>query len=139
MHFLIFSLFSFFPTHTLFSILCYSLLNSTACQTPALLFPSLFSCQPAYAILYPKNLLRYESCTYLIKFPWKYKSDALQNIISSAPSTPFATHTLATCLFPVSCDLSSSNDIGFHTIELLLTFNSWFSFLQRCNLNTYFH
>ena len=28
-------------------------------------------------------------------------------------------HTLATCLFPVSCDLSSGNDIGFHTIELL--------------------
>ena len=68
-----------------------------------------------------KNLLRYESCTYLVKFPWQYKSDALQNVISSASLTPSATHTLATCLFPVSRDLSSGNDIGFHTIELLLT------------------
>ena len=85
-----------------------------------------------------KNLLRYESCPYLIKFPWQYESNALHNVISSTPLTPFATH-IDYLPFPVSHDLSSGNDLGFHTIELLLTFDSWFLFLQRCNLNTYFH
>ena len=56
----------------------------------------------------------------------------------SAPSTSFTIHTLATCFSPISCDLSSGSDIGFHTTELLLTFDSWFSFLLNCNLNTYF-
>ena len=80
-----------------------------------------------------KNLLRYEGSTYPIKFPWQYDSDALQTVISSAPSTSFAIHTLATCFSPISHDPSSGSDIGFHTIELLLTFDAWF-----CNLHTYF-
>ena len=71
------------------------------------------------------NCLRNQIVTYLIQFPWQYGFNTLQFIIL-APLIPFATHRLAMPLFPVFCDLLSSNDIGFHTIGLLLTFNSWF-------------
>ena len=104
-------------------------------------FPyGLYFCQPTHAILYflTKDLLRYESCTYPIKFLWQYDSNALQKCHQSAPLTSFTIPTLATCFSPISHDLSCSSDIGFHTIELLLTFNSQFSFLLNCNLNTYF-
>ena len=63
------------------------------------------------------NCLRNEISTYLIKIPWQYEFSALQ-IIILAPSTPFVTHRLATSLFPVSHNPSSSNDIGFHFMVL---------------------
>ena len=74
-------------------------------------------------LLFQCNCLKSEISTHLIKFPWQYEFDALQ-IVTLAPLTPFATHRLATPLFPVSHDLLPNNDIGFHTIRLLLTFDS---------------
>ena len=89
-----------------------------------------------FSLFLQNNCLRNEISTYLIKFPWQYEFDALQ-IITLVPSIPFATHGLTTSLFLVSHDLPSSNDIGLHTIRLLLTFDSWFSLLTGYNLKTY--
>ena len=96
-------------------------------------FPQVCMC---YSLFSQNNCLRNEISTYLVKFLWQYEFNALQ-IITLAPLTPFVTHGLATSLFPVSCDLPSGNDIGLHTIRLLLTFDSWLSLLARCNLKTY--
>ena len=85
---------------------------------------------------FTNNCLRNEISTYLINFPWQYEFNALQ-IITLAPLTPFTTHGLTTSLFPDFCDLPSGNDIGLHTIRLLLIFYSWFSLLARCSLKTY--
>ena len=82
------------------------------------------------------NFLENNISTYLVKFPWSYEFDALQ-FITLALLTTFTPHRLAASLFSVSCDLPSSNDIGLHTIGVLLTSNSWFSLLARCNLKTY--
>ena len=122
--------FSFSPIHSLpcFNFFFFPFSTLLTCQTPLQYFP--FLCKPACTILFTCNCLRNESCTYLIGFPWQYEFNALQ-IISSAPSTPFMTHASATSLLPVSCDLSSGNDIGLHTIKLFLTFNSWFSLLAK--------
>ena len=84
------------------------------------------------------HLLRYESCTYLIKFLWQYESDILQKCHQLSTFDPICDTHIGYLPSPISSDLSSGNDIGFHTIELLLTFDSGFSFLLSCNLNTIF-
>ena len=81
---------------------------------------SFFSLQIFMLYFSQNNCLRYQISTYLITFPWQYGFNTLQ-IIILAPLTPFTTHRLATPPFPVSHDLPSGNDIGFHTIGLLLS------------------
>ena len=94
--------------------------------TPSHYRTSLFPSLPVFVIYFSQNnCLRNQISTYLIQFPWQYGFDTLKFIIL-APLTPFATHRLAMPLFPVFCDLLSSNDTGFHTIGLLLSFDSWF-------------
>ena len=115
------------------------------CSTfyPFFAYPVLnFFLQPHYPTgSFPQTCMCYclgdEISTYLVKSPGQCEFDALQ-IITLAPSTPFATHRLATSLFSVSRDLPSGNDIGLHTLRLLLTFDLWFLLLVRCILKTYF-
>ena len=76
--------------------------------------------QPACFLIF--SLFSFFPTTHF--FPWQYKYNELPNIISSAPLTPFMTHTLTTYLYPVSCDLSSSNDIGFTHNGAIINF--WF-------------
>ena len=106
-----------------FDYLVLFFLNPTTLQD---LPSNFFSLQVFHALFFPNINLRNQISTYLIKFPWQYGFDALQ-IIILAPLTPFVTHRLAMPLFPVSHDLPSGKDIGFHTIGLLLTF--WFMIL----------
>ena len=92
-----FPTFFFFSHSTHFSpFYAFPCLPLLTYQTP----PIFYSPASLHTLSFYPKILRYESSTYLIKFPWQYESHALQNIISSAHLTPFATHTLATCIFP---------------------------------------
>ena len=65
------------------------------------------------------KLLKNYVSTHLIQFQYCCESDKLQ-IIIQAHLTPFATHWLATPFFQVFCDPFSGNDIGLHTIGILI-------------------
>ena len=76
------------------------------------------------------NCLWNQVSTYLIQFPWQYGFDTL-HFITLAPLTPFSTCRLATPLFPVSCHLLSSNDIGFLHNRAFINFRFMVLILQK--------
>ena len=113
------------------TLLCFAFLISILPQH--ITGPSFsFFCACFYALLLA-NCFRIKSSTHLIQFPWQYGFATLQ-IITLVPLTPFATCWLATPFFQVSHDLLSSNDTGHHTVQILITLDSWFSIPGRCNL-----
>ena len=133
-------LLNIFSLSTIYSFFAYPVLNFSQAHYPTRPYFLFFFSPQVFHTLFSfsqNNCLRNEISTYLIKFPWQYEFNALQ-IITLAPLTPFATHRLATSLFPVFHDLPFGNDIGFHTISLLLPFDSWFALLTRCNLKNLF-
>ena len=55
-------------------------------------------------------------------------------IYHSSASDTICNMLIGYSIFQVSHDPPSSNDIGLHTIGILITLNSWFSTWKRCNL-----
>ena len=129
----------FFPQHThffLFSILClpcfnrsFFLLNPTNLPDPTPIF-SFFSLQACTHYFFHSQLPK----------DWKqYLPHQVPMAIwiwcppNYHPSTfdPIHDTHIGYFTFPASCDLSSGNDIGLHTIKLFLTFDSWLSLLTK--------
>ena len=128
---------TFFPQHIL-PILCLPSFKFFFFSTPLpykTLLLNLFSfpasMHACYSPFSQNNCLRNEINTYLVKFPWQIGIQCPPNY---HPSTfnPIHDTQIGYFTFPtVSHDLPSGNDIGLHTIRLLLTFDSWLSLLTQ--------
>ena len=121
--------------HEIFLLMCFVLdfiffIFFFAPQHRALIFH--FLCKFSHSIT--SKLLKNSVSTHLVQFPWQYGFATLQFYHSSASDTIHDILMGYSIFFQVSRGPLSSNDIGLHTIGILITINSLFSTWEKCNL-----